>query len=189
MIKIEYKKISELIEYDNNPRNNDEAVEAVASSIKEFGFKVPIVLTKDNIIIAGHTRLKASIKLGLKEVPCIVAEDLSDDQIKAFRLADNKTSELATWDFAKLEEELSNINMNMIQFGFEDLEYSIPDNASDDDFDVEEELPITPYSKQGDIYQLGKHRVMCGDSTKSTDVEKLVDGKKVDMIFTDPLIW
>jgi len=186
MIKIQYKKISDLIEYDNNPRNNDEAVDAVASSIKEFGFKVPIVLTKDNIIIAGHTRLKASIKLGLKEVPCIIAEDLSDDQIKAFRLADNKTSELATWDFTKLEEELLKIDIDMIQFGFGDLESSIPDNASDDDFDVEEELPITPYSKPGDIYQLGKHRVMCGDSTKSTDVEKLVDGKKVDMIFTDP---
>src|SRR5690554_5462092 len=121
MIKIEYKKISDLIEYDNNPRNNDEAVDAVASSIKEFGFKVPIVLTKDNVIIAGHTRLKASIKLGLKEVPCIVAEDLSDDQIKAFRLADNKTLELATWDFTKLEEELSKIDIDMSRFGFEDI--------------------------------------------------------------------
>jgi len=90
------KKIDELIVYENNPRNNDEAVEAVANSIKEFGFKVPIIIDKDNIIVAGHTRLKASLKLGLKEVPCIIADDLSDDQIKAFRLADNKTSELAT---------------------------------------------------------------------------------------------
>ncbi|MDX9743784.1 MAG: ParB N-terminal domain-containing protein, partial [Arcobacteraceae bacterium] len=127
------KQISLLQEYENNPRNNDEAVDAVASSIREFGFKVPIVITSENVIIAGHTRLKASIKLGLSEVPCIIADDLSDEQIKAFRLADNKTAELATWDLSKLEEELLNIDMDMLQFGFEDFESDIPDNATDDD--------------------------------------------------------
>lgn len=186
MMVIKNKNINDLKVYENNPRNNDAAVDAVANSIKEFGFKVPIVISKDNVIIAGHTRLKASIKLGLKEVPCIIANDLSEEQIKAFRLADNKTSELATWDFTKLEEELLNIDIDMSQFGFEDLEASIPDNESNDDFDIDEEIPINPYSKPGDIYELGKHRVMCGDSTKSQDVEKLVNGKKVDMIFTDP---
>lgn len=95
-MKIVLKKTIDLIEYENNPRNNDEAVNAVANSIKEFGFKVPIVITSDNTIIAGHTRLKASRLLGLDEVPCIIADDLTEEQIKAFRLADNKTAELAT---------------------------------------------------------------------------------------------
>jgi DNA modification methylase len=178
--------ITKLRNYENNPRNNDEAVQAVANSIKEFGFKVPIVITKDNVIIAGHTRLKAAVSLDLKEVPCIIADDLNDEQIKAFRLADNKTAELATWDFSKLEEELSFINMDMIQFGFEELEELLPDNASDDDFDIEDEIPEVPFSEPGDVYILGNHRVMCGDSTKSEDVNKLVDNQTMDMIFTDP---
>ena len=180
------KKSKDLIEYDNNPRNNDEAIQSVANSIKEFGFKVPIVITKDNVIIAGHTRLKAAVLLDLKEVPCIIADDLNDEQIKAFRLADNKTAELATWDFSKLEEEMSYINMDMLQFGFEELEELLPDNASDDDFDIEDEIPVVPFSELGDVYVLGKHRVMCGDSTKSEDVIKLVDSQTIDMIFTDP---
>ena len=180
------KKTQELLEYENNPRSNDAAVDAVANSIKEFGFKVPIVVTSDNVIIAGHTRLKASLKLGLELVPCIVADDLTQAQIKAFRLADNKTAELATWDFSKLEEELSNIDMDMLQFGFEDLHSDVPDNASDDDFDPDSELSETPYTELGDIYLLGDHRVMCGDSTIKEDVHVLLDGKKIDMIFTDP---
>ncbi|MFH2116694.1 MAG: DNA modification methylase [Bacillota bacterium] len=185
-MNIVMKKTQELLEYENNPRSNDAAVDAVANSIKEFGFKVPIVVTSDNVIIAGHTRLKASLKLGLEFVPCIVADDLTQAQIKAFRLADNKTAELATWDFSKLEEELSNIDMDMLQFGFEDLHSDVPDNASDDDFDPDSELSETPYTELGDIYLLGDHRVMCGDSTKKEDVHVLLDGKKIDMIFTDP---
>lgn len=180
------KKPLELLTYENNPRNNDAAVEAVANSIKEFGFKVPIVITKDNVIIAGHTRLKASLELGLASVPCIVADDLTEAQIKAFRLADNKSAEIATWDFTKLELELENIDMDMLQFGFEDLHLDVPDNASDDDFDPSDEITDTPYSELGDIYLLGNHRVMCGDSTKKEDVLKLLDGQKIDMIFTDP---
>ena len=185
-MNIVMKKLSELSEYENNPRNNEAAISAVAASIQEFGFKVPIVITKDNVIIAGHTRLKASLKLGLASVPCIVADDLTEAQIKAFRLADNKTAELATWNFEKLEEELSHIDMDMLQFGFEDLHSDVPDNASDDDFDPSDEITDTPYSEQGDIYFLGNHRVMCGDSTKKQDVQKLLDKTIVDMIFTDP---
>ena len=185
-MKIIMMKTDDLIEYDNNPRHNDEAVDAVANSISEFGFKVPIIITSDNIIVAGHTRLKASKKLGLSEVPCIIANDLTEEQIKAFRLADNKTSELATWDFDALMEELDNIDMDMLQFGFEDLYDDIPDNAEDDDFDVYDELEDDAESKRGDIYVLGKHRVLCGDSTLKEDVDTLVNGQEVDMIFTDP---
>lgn len=115
-------KVDSLIEYENNPRNNDGAVDAVAESIKEFGFKVPIIIDKDMVIVAGHTRLKAAQQLGLKTVPCIVADDLTPEQIKAYRLADNKVSELAKWDFAKLEEELSELEFDMSLFGFEDGE-------------------------------------------------------------------
>ena len=180
------KKPSELLIYENNPRNNDAAVDAVANSIKEFGFKVPIVITKDLVIIAGHTRLKASLKLGLATVPCIVADDLTEGQIKAFRLADNKTAELATWDFSKLESELASIEMDMSQFGFEDLESDVPDNATDDDFDPSSELTETPYTQKDDIYLLGNHRVMCGDATIKERVDKLIEDDKVDLTFTDP---
>lgn len=121
-MEIVNKKITELKPYEKNPRKNDEAVEYVANSIKEFGFKVPIVVDKNNVIVAGHTRYKASKKLGLKEVPCIVADDLTEEQIKAFRLADNKVSEMADWDFSLLDEELENIDIDMEQFGFEELE-------------------------------------------------------------------
>ena len=114
----------ELIPYSNNPRNNDSAVDAVAASIKEFGFKVPIIVDSDNVIVAGHTRLKAALKLGLEKVPCIKADDLSPEQLKAFRLADNKVGELATWDFDKLEQELDeldslDLDFEMSDFGFE----------------------------------------------------------------------
>ncbi|MDX9797539.1 MAG: DNA modification methylase [Bacteroidales bacterium] len=180
------KKITSLLEYDNNPRHNEEAIEAVANSIREFGFKVPIVISSDNVIIAGHTRLKASVSLGLEEVPCIIADDLNDEQIKAFRLADNKTAELATWDLSKLEEELADIDMDMLQFGFDEMEELLPDNATDDDFDITDEIPEVPFSQPGDIYELGPHRLMCGDSTDSKQVSILLDGQFVDMIFTDP---
>ena len=97
-MKIVLKKTIDLIEYENNPRNNDEAVEAVANSIKEFGFKVPIVIDKNNEVVAGHTRIKAALSLGLTSVPCIIADDLNEAQIRAFRLADNKVAELSAWD-------------------------------------------------------------------------------------------
>jgi len=118
-MQIVNKKIDELKPYENNPRFNDDAVEYVAKSISNFGFKVPIVLDKNNVIVAGHTRYKASLELGLKEVPCIVADDLTEEQVKAFRLADNKVSEQASWNFDLLDEEIEDIlNIDMEDFGF-----------------------------------------------------------------------
>ena len=123
-IKITKKPIADLIPYSRNPRRNDEAVPMVMNSIKEFGFKVPIVIDKNNIIVCGHTRFKAALKLGLETVPCIVADDLSDEQIKAFRLADNKVSEKAEWDFEILSGELDDIiSIDMDSFGFESIEF------------------------------------------------------------------
>lgn len=118
-MNIVQKRIDEIKPYEKNPRKNDSAVDYVAKSIKEFGFKVPIVIDKDGIIIAGHTRYKASKKLGLKEVPCIIADDLTEEQVKAFRLADNKVGEFADWDFTILDDELFNIEeIDMKEFGF-----------------------------------------------------------------------
>ncbi|MBS4881907.1 MAG: ParB N-terminal domain-containing protein [Peptoniphilus harei] len=136
-LQIVYKNIDELIPYENNPRNNDNAVEAVAKSIKEFGFKVPLVIDKDGEIAAGHTRLKAAKELGLEEIPCIIADDLTPEQVKAFRLADNKVAEFAQWDFNLLGLELGEIeNISMEDFGFDELisgddfgsDFSLPDN-------------------------------------------------------------
>lgn len=125
------KKIDEIKPYEKNPRKNEEAVEYVANSIKEFGFKVPIVIDKDGIIVAGHTRHKAAKKLGLAEVPCIVADDLTDEQVKAFRLADNKVSEKAEWDFALLADELLEIEgLDMEDFGF-DISFDEADETSE----------------------------------------------------------
>lgn len=117
--------INEIKEYENNPRHNENAIEPVANSIKEFGFKVPIILDKNNVIVAGHTRLKAAKRLGLDTVPCLIADDLTEEQINAFRLADNKVGEIAEWDFDKLEEELLNINsidMSMFEFDLSEFE-------------------------------------------------------------------
>ena len=116
------KKVGDLIPYINNPRKNDGAVDAVAASIKEFGFKVPIIIDSGNEIVAGHTRLKAAIKLEMQEIPCIVADDLTPEQVKAFRLADNKTSEFADWDFKLLEQELEELRDSNLFTGFEDFE-------------------------------------------------------------------
>lgn len=184
-MEILYIKTNLLKPYEKNPRKNDGAVEYVANSIEEFGFKVPIVVDKNNVIVAGHTRYKAAKKLGLKEVPVIVANDLSDEQIKAFRLADNKVSEKAEWDFDLLNTELDDIiDFDMELFGFEDALQDDAEEAVEDEFEVE--LPAEPKSKLGDIYQLGDNRLMCGDSTVMEDVEKLMGGAQADMLLTDP---
>lgn len=112
------KKISELKPYEKNPRRNDEAVKYVAASIEQFGFKVPLVVDRNGIIVAGHTRYKAALELGMEEVPCIIADDLTDEQIKAFRLADNKVGEIAQWDHELLNFELGEIDIDMSDFGF-----------------------------------------------------------------------
>lgn len=179
------KKITDLIPYEKNPRKNDEAVKYVAESIKQFGFKVPIVIDKNNVIVAGHTRYKASKKLKLEEVPCIVADDLSEEQIKAYRLADNKVSEKAEWDFDLLGEELEDLfDFDMTLFGFDDVLEEESTEVAEDDFEVSP--PEEPKPKPGDIYQLGVHRLMCGDSTSIDDVEKLMGEFKADLLITDP---
>jgi site-specific DNA-methyltransferase (adenine-specific) len=183
-LNITQKTLDELIPYENNPRDNDDAVDYVAESIKEFGFKVPIIIDKNNVIVAGHTRYKACKKLGINEVPCLVADDLTEEQIKAFRLADNKVAEIATWDFEKLDLELSTLELDMELFGFEIIEDEEPVEATEDDYEVE--VPAEPKAKYGDVYQLGNHRLMCGDSTSIDDVEKLMNGAKVDLLITDP---
>ena len=157
-MQIEMIKTSELIPYEHNPRKNDAAVEKVAESIKEFGFLVPIVIDRNNVIAAGHTRLKAALQLGIDRVPCVRADDLTDEQIKAFRLADNKTAEFAEWDFTELDkqlEELMNTEIDMTLFGFtfdeekakETESVSVKDNYEiiiecDDEADQEEKFNI-----------------------------------------------
>lgn len=129
------KKISEIKPYEKNPRKNEEAVDFVMQSIKEFGFKVPLVVDSEGIIVTGHTRFKAAKKLGMKEVPCIVASDLTDEQIRAYRLADNKVAEKAKWDNMLLDFELGEIEIDMTPFGFE--------FKFDEDEDEEPEMPFT----------------------------------------------
>ena len=147
-MKIIDKKLSELKPYEKNPRKNDEAVKYVMESIKEFGFKVPIIIDKNNVIVCGHTRYKASKKLKLDTVPCIIADDLTEEQIKAFRLADNKVSEKAEWDFDLLDDELKGIfDFDMQEFGFdfEDDEKTAQEVVEDEVPDVPEE----PKAKMG----------------------------------------
>lgn len=179
--------VSELIPYENNPRNNDAAVKAVAESIKQFGFKVPIVIDKNNIIAAGHTRLRAALLLGLDTVPCIKADDLTEDQVRAFRLADNKTAELAEWDDEKLNLELAHLSeFDMAAFGFDELDDIAEVEESDDDPEEMAEAITEPTTQLGDIYQLGRHRLVCGDSTNKDVLAKLMDGEQADLLLTDP---
>lgn len=177
--------IHDLVPYENNPRNNIEAVEYVANSIEKFGFKVPIVVDTNNVIVAGHTRYMASKKLGLETVPCIVADDLTEEQIKAFRLADNKVSEIATWDDELLAIELSDIvDIDMGDFGFLDIE--LDDIIEIEEDEGVEEVKTAKFIQSGDVIYLGNHRLMCGDSTNIEDVEKLMNGELADMCITDP---
>ena len=161
-------KLKDLKPYEKNPRFNDEAVEYVANSIKEFGFKVPIVVDKNNVIVAGHTRYKASDLLDIKEVPCIIADDLTEEQIKAFRLADNKVSEKASWDFNLLENELNDIiNIDMEQFNFEfideELEHEI--NQLETQRRVENILNLEQAQYEGE----GKYDIPIINATLETD--------------------
>ena len=181
-------KTAELVPYLNNPRKNDKAVDPVAESIKEFGFKVPIIIDKQKVIVAGHTRLRAAKKLGLETVPVVIADDLTEDQIKAFRLADNKTAEFSEWDQDLLINELLELqtaDFEMLPFGFDEIEEGTNETELEED-DFEAELPEEPKAKRGDIYKLGHHRLMCGDSTDPDDIDKLMNGKKAELLFTDP---
>lgn len=176
------KPLSEIRPYENNPRNNDAAVQYVANSLREFGWKQPIVIDRDGVIIAGHTRWKAAKKLGLKTAPCVMADDLTEDQVKAYRLADNKVGEIAEWDFDALEKELDEIELDMSEFGFELEDEEEPAEI------VEDEAPedVETRCKLGDLWLLGDHRLICGDSTDVNVIDKLMDGAKADMVFTDP---
>lgn len=187
-MQIIYKPLAELKPYQNNPRNNDNAVEALAASIQEFGFKVPIVIDVNNVIVCGHTRHKAAQKLGIEQVPCIIADDLTEAQIKAYRLADNKVAELSTWDkdlqFLELSE-LDALGVDMLQFGFEPIER----NDGSDIFEDEPPEPDEehePTVKRGDVWKLGAHRLICGDSTDAETLAELMDGAQADLILTDP---
>lgn len=189
-MKIVDKPIEWLRPYENNPRNNEQAVEAVANSIKEFGFKVPIVATIDGEIVNGHTRFKAAKSLKLKTVPVLIADDLTEEQIKAFRLADNKTGELAEWNVELLYGELDELDgFDMTLFGFEDIDFSL-DDFEEDEKEEGEEVDINqeekPKVEYGDIFQLGRHRLMCGDSTSAEDMARLIDGAVIDLYVTDP---
>lgn len=189
-MKIVDKPIEWLRPYENNPRNNEQAVEAVANSIKEFGFKVPIVATIDGEIVNGHTRFKAAKSLKLKTVPVLIADDLTEEQIKAFRLADNKTGELAEWNVELLYGELDELDgFDMTLFGFEDIDFSL-DDFEEDEKETGEEVDIDseekPKVEYGDIFQLGRHRLMCGDSTSAEDMARLIDGAVIDLYVTDP---
>ena len=178
-------KINEVIPYSNNPRKNDNAVDAVAESIKQCGYCSPIVIDEDNVILAGHTRLKALKKLKWKEVECVRKTGLTEEQKKKYRILDNKTNELAEWDFDLLEEEIDGLDFDGFDFGFEMLEFEEPQEIVEDEPpEVDEENE--PITQLGDIWQLGEHRLMCGDSTDKATVELLMDGKKADMVFTDP---
>lgn len=155
--EIELIDIKKIKPYENNPRINDDAVDAVAESIKQFGFKSPIILDKNNVIICGHTRFKAAQKLKLKQIPCIIADDLTEEQVKAYRLADNKTSELADWDYALLDIEIGEIKgIDLEDFGF-DL---------DTDFDYDEDLEEEDYSSE----EIKKELNQVKESVKKTHV-------------------
>ena len=186
-MQVEMMDPARLTPYENNPRDNDASVPRVMASIREFGFKQPIVVDKDLTVIVGHTRLKAALELGLREVPVIVADDLDEDQAKAYRLADNKAGEESEWILPMLEMELSEIEMDMEPFGFEpsdaDLGECIGDGSEDEVPDVEE---VEPTVKRGQVWRLGEHRLMCGDSTSAEDVDRLMGGERAEMCFTSP---
>jgi len=188
------KPIDSLIPYAKNARVHDEAqIAQIAGSIKEFGFNNPVLIDKDNGIIAGHGRVMAARKLGLTEVPTILLDHLNETQRKAYILADNRIAINSTWDNEMLSLELMDIkddvSLAMLGFSLDELDALLnPTQLTDGltDEDAVPDVPIEPTTKLGDIYQLGNHRLMCGDSTSIDAVEKLMDGNQVDLIFTDP---
>ena len=177
--------VKDLIPYDRNTKKHDKTqINNVAESIKQYGFVQPIVIDKNNTVVIGHCRLLAAKQLKMKEVPCVCVEDLTEEQVKALRIVDNKSNE-SEWDFDILPDELAELDLSDFDFDF-----CIEDEAEETKI-VEDEVPevdedAEPITKLGDIWQLGRHRLMCGDSTDKATVELLMDGKKADMVFTDP---
>jgi len=194
-MKIVQKNITEITPYENNPRLNDDAVVAVAESIRQFGFRQPIVVDEQGIIVCGHTRFKAAQMLELKRVPVHVATDLTPEQIRAYRIADNKTGELATWDMELLPLEIAElqeagVDWSLLGFDADDLarimagEEGVAEGLTDPD-DVPEP-PDDPITQPGDLWVLGNHRLLCGDSSSEADLDRLLDGNTIDMVNTDP---
>jgi DNA modification methylase len=192
-MKVELVEISRVIPYARNPRRNENAIAKVAASIKEFGFRQPIVVDDEMVIIAGHTRVQAAIQLGLKKVPVHVATGLTAAQIKAYRLADNRTHEESEWDDELLAIELGELdelgfNLDLTGFDAIELEELLADGDGSGltDDDAIPEVPETAVTKEGDIWLLGDHRLLCGDSTKAASMKALMGDELADMIFTDP---
>ena len=192
-MSVELRPLDAVRPYANNPRQNDDAVEAVAESIRRFGFRQPIVVDADGVIVAGHTRFRAAQRLGLATVPVHVATDLTADEVRAYRLADNKTAELASWDDAMLSIELdalrgAGIDWTLLGFDEEELAKLLAPAGTEGltDPDAVPEKPVDPVTKPGDLWLLGKHRLLCGDSTSAADVTRLLDGAVPTLMVTDP---
>lgn len=196
-MKIELIPIISLKPYPNNPRNNQSAIAKVADSIAQFGFRQPLVVDENYTIIAGHTRFEAAKRLGLTEVPVHIAENLSPAQIRAYRIADNRSAEEATWDMGALKLELQELERQYADIdlkgvtGFntgelaEVLAFNL-EPAPDDSEHIPDDFLEPPVTQNGDIWRLGNHRLMCGDATKWQDMEKLIEANKADLVFTDP---
>ena len=195
-MQIELRDIDSITPYEKNPRLNDDAVDAVAASIREFGFRQPVVVDAEGVIICGHTRWKAAKKLQLAKVPVHVATDLSPEQVKAYRIADNKTAELAEWDFDQLRIEIADLqnadfDLGVLAFGEDELaqilaggEDVVADGRTDPD--AVPEPPDEALSRRGEVYQLGDHRLMCGDAGSVADLDLLLGGQPVHLVNTDP---
>lgn len=192
--KIEWQSVDKLIPYAKNARtHSDEQVAQIAGSIKEFGFNNPVLVDKDNSIIAGHGRVLAARKLGMDKVPVVILNHLTESQRKAYILADNRIALNSGWDTSMLSVELQElkdvIDLSLLGFDPDELDAllnPIVDTEGLTDEDAVPEVPVEPKTKLGDIYILGKHRLMCGDSTMLHDVEKLMVGVHPDLIHTDP---
>lgn len=184
-MKVANRNLADLTPYAGNAKKHDSTqIANVAESIRQFGFVQPIVIDRDGVIVIGHCRALAAEKLGMKEVPCVCVDDLTPEQVNALRIVDNKSNE-SPWDFDILPDELADIDLSDFDFDFgiddeEEETEIVEDEAPEVDEDAE------PIAKLGDIWQLGRHRLMCGDSTDKATVELLMDGKKADMVFTDP---
>ena len=192
-MKTETWPLERLIDYARNPRKNDHAVDKVAAAIREFGFRVPIVAKSDGLVVDGHLRLKAARKLGLAEVPVVLADDLTDAQVKAFRISVNRMAELAEWDSELLALELGELgelgfDLDLTGFSDEEIDGLTPteEPAALTDPDETPETPAVPRSVLGDVWLCGKHRVMCGDSTSVDAVGALMAGAVADLVWTDP---
>ena len=186
--------VSEIVPYENNPRINEGAVEQLANIISTLGFRNPAVLNKDKVIIEGHTRLLAVKKLGWETMPCIIATDLTPEQEQALRIADNKIAEIAEWDEDKLKVELAALqeagfDLSLLAFGDDELSDLLGGDAGthgETEPDAVPETPEIPVSTPGEVYQLGKHLLVCGDSTKPNDVDKVCKADEADLWLTDP---